>query len=137
MFVGDLKILLDENVPVSIKEGLRRKGYDDVITIGESYSGISDDEVIELATKEGRLLITQDNDFKKLKSKNRFGVLQFSSNIDDVSEAIDFGIKKALSLKNSVDGMFIRMSNKNCYLEYPKKKYNSTDFLKKSFELKK
>ena len=135
MDIWNIKILLDENVPVSIKQELIEMGYQDVITIGDVCKGISDEEVIELAKQQGRLLITQDSDFKKLKSMNEHGILQFSSNIMESTKAINLGIEKALQLKNSPKRMFIRVSNKECYCEYPKNKYKDEGKITKKFPL--
>ena len=56
------KLLADENIPRSVIVKLRSKGYD-VLSIWESSPGISDGEVVQLAVKTGRAIITFDKDF--------------------------------------------------------------------------
>ncbi|MBI2672234.1 DUF5615 family PIN-like protein [Candidatus Woesearchaeota archaeon] len=59
-----MKFLIDENVASSITKGLRKDGYD-VKDIKElKMFGISDKEVLELANKEKRIVITYDSDFE-------------------------------------------------------------------------
>lgn len=60
-----LRLLADENVAAPLVRALRDAGMD-VIYIAESASGITDDEVLEMARHEGRLLLTEDKDFGEL-----------------------------------------------------------------------
>ena len=55
-------ILADENLHRYIIDALRQAEMS-VISVRESASGISDEEVIQLATKNGWIIITQDKDF--------------------------------------------------------------------------
>ena len=59
-----MKLLLDENVPNRIKEGLTVLGFKDIVHINDIAKGIPDNEVFELAKKEERIIITGDDDFK-------------------------------------------------------------------------
>lgn len=54
-----IKFLLDENVPIKIRSFLETKGYSVVLT----PKGIKNGQVIALANKEKRTLITHDTDF--------------------------------------------------------------------------
>lgn len=56
------KLLLDENIGVIVAESLRREGYDSVSII-ETHPGVPDQEVLGLARKERRILVTLDKDF--------------------------------------------------------------------------
>jgi predicted nuclease of predicted toxin-antitoxin system len=58
-------ILIDENVPKSVYTELKRRGYDvkHVIFIKR---GLKDREIIDLANREGRIIITLDEDFVHL-----------------------------------------------------------------------
>ena len=57
--------LANENFPAPSVAVLRASGHD-VLFIAESYSGIDDTEVLALARKEGRWLVTFDRDYGEL-----------------------------------------------------------------------
>jgi predicted nuclease of predicted toxin-antitoxin system len=56
------KLLADENFPMASVDLLRSKQFD-VVSILRSYPGISDVEVVRLANREQRLILTFDRDF--------------------------------------------------------------------------
>ena len=59
-----MRFLIDENVALSITKSLRKAGYD-VKDIKElKLFNISDKEVLDLANKEKRIIITYDSDFE-------------------------------------------------------------------------
>jgi predicted nuclease of predicted toxin-antitoxin system len=60
-----VKVLADENVDFPIIKELRNKGID-VDSISEKNGGIADEEVLEIANKSGRILITADKDYGEL-----------------------------------------------------------------------
>ncbi len=61
-----VKFYTDEHVPKAVIDGLRRRGAD-VLTVPEaSTMGASDEEHLPLASREGRVLFTQDDDFLRL-----------------------------------------------------------------------
>ncbi|MFK7925783.1 MAG: DUF5615 family PIN-like protein [Bacteroidia bacterium] len=60
-----MKFVADEGVDAPIVKHLRQNNHD-VFYIAESERGISDDEVLEIANKESRVLITRDKDFGEL-----------------------------------------------------------------------
>lgn len=57
-----IKILADENVDNRIVKELRNNLYQ-VISVLESYRGISDKNVLQLAKDNQALILTQDRDF--------------------------------------------------------------------------
>ncbi len=58
-----MKFCLDEHIPKGVVEGLRRRGVD-VLTVQEAdRSGDSDEKQLAFATREGRVLVTFDDDF--------------------------------------------------------------------------
>jgi predicted nuclease of predicted toxin-antitoxin system len=57
--------LADECVAASLVETLRSSGHD-VVYIAETAAGFSDADVIALAAREARLLLTEDKDFGDL-----------------------------------------------------------------------
>ena len=58
-------ILIDENVPKSVYIELKKRGYD-VKHIIFIKRGLKDKEIIDLANREGRIIITLDEDFVHL-----------------------------------------------------------------------
>jgi len=63
--LSKLRLLADENIPRTVIIALREKGYD-VASVWELRSGMSDEEVVELAIKESRIIITFDKDFGRI-----------------------------------------------------------------------
>ena len=59
------RLLADENIAASLVRALREDGID-VSYVAELASGITDDEVLDLAKAEARLLLTEDKDFGEL-----------------------------------------------------------------------
>lgn len=60
-----MNLLCDEGVERQIVEALRASGHQ-VTYVAEMAPGVSDDDVLELATEEDALLITSDKDFGEL-----------------------------------------------------------------------
>jgi predicted nuclease of predicted toxin-antitoxin system len=61
-----VKFYLDEHIPKGVVEGLRRHGVD-VLTVQEAgRSGESDEKQLAFAAREGRVLVTFDDDFLRL-----------------------------------------------------------------------
>ena len=61
-----IKFLTDENISPQVISALRTKGYNVKDIKEEKIFGISDEEVIELARKEERVILTCDKDFANL-----------------------------------------------------------------------
>ena len=60
-----MKFLANENFPGPSVTYLREKGFD-VESISEKYSGISDEEVVEIAIRERRIILTFDSDYGEI-----------------------------------------------------------------------
>src|SRR3979490_1144575 len=60
-----MRFLADENVSRLIIERLRAGGFD-VISVGETRSGTTDNDVLETADAESSILIIEDRDFGEL-----------------------------------------------------------------------
>ncbi len=60
-----MNLLADESIDKQIVDALREKGYV-VGYVAEMDPGISDDVVLDLAKREGVLLLTADKDFGEL-----------------------------------------------------------------------
>jgi predicted nuclease of predicted toxin-antitoxin system len=68
-----MRFVADENVSRRVVERLRACGHD-VTSIAGTLSGIPDTEVLKVAEAEGRILITEDQDFGELVLRQRLGV---------------------------------------------------------------
>lgn len=60
-----MKILANENVPISSVKILDAAGLN-IIAVGTDFPGILDEEVIEIAKKENRTIVTFDRDYGEL-----------------------------------------------------------------------
>ncbi len=60
-----MRLLANENFPLTSIKILKEAGYD-IIAVGQDFAGILDSEVIELATKEQRTILTFDRDYGEL-----------------------------------------------------------------------
>ncbi len=60
-----MRFLADESCDFDVVRALRRAGFD-VFSISESIPRAEDSEVIELALREKRILLTEDKDFGRL-----------------------------------------------------------------------
>jgi predicted nuclease of predicted toxin-antitoxin system len=60
-----MRLLANENIPLSAVEALRACGHD-VLWIREKAPGSTDIEVMALAHREARILVTFDKDFGEL-----------------------------------------------------------------------
>lgn len=82
-----MRFLVDENIGNSIVAYLRSEGHD-TVWIKEMGIGMDDLDILKLALKEKRVLVTYDQDFGELvfrrKEKHR-GVLLLRLSIDIVS----------------------------------------------------
>lgn len=59
------RLLLDENIGVLVARSLEQGGFD-VISVAEVIPGASDNQVIEYARNERRIVVTFDKDFGSL-----------------------------------------------------------------------
>ena len=60
-----MKFLANENFPLDSTDYLKSKGID-IKAVGVHFPGISDKEVIDLAEKEQRTILTFDRDYGEL-----------------------------------------------------------------------
>jgi len=60
-----MRFLADESCDHAVVRALRSKGFN-VVAVSEVIPGAEDQQVIELARKEGRILLTEDKDFGRL-----------------------------------------------------------------------
>lgn len=97
--------LLDENVPISIKDVIRELGFD-VLTLHDfDMLGIRNGEVAKLALKEKAIIITLDSDFlelnKNLQKKSRIIYIKIHPrDPKKIRELLYDGLKKYTSKLN-------------------------------------
>jgi len=60
-----LKLLIDESVDAQVAERLEIDGHE-VICVWDLAPGVSDEEILSMAAREGACLITADKDFGEL-----------------------------------------------------------------------
>lgn len=65
-----MKFMVDECVGPTVAKWLRQRGYD-VVSIYDDFAGITDDEVLQKALLEDRILITSDKDFGEMVFKKQ------------------------------------------------------------------
>jgi predicted nuclease of predicted toxin-antitoxin system len=71
--VNAIKLLADENIAAPMVAALRDAGHD-VLYIVEHAPGVADDEVLDLAREESRVILTEDKDFGDLVVRLKKGV---------------------------------------------------------------
>jgi len=75
-----MKFLADENFPIKSVELLRKSGFD-IRSIGVDDQGVTDKDVVKLAIREKRTILTFDRDYGELVFKYGYkpkkGVIYF------------------------------------------------------------
>jgi predicted nuclease of predicted toxin-antitoxin system len=66
-----MKLLANENIPLSSSQYLAEKGYD-IVHIGIIDPSITDEEVMKLAIEQKRVIITFDRDYSILVFKDGY-----------------------------------------------------------------
>lgn len=100
-----IKFLADENIPIKAVKYLKQKGFN-IISVSEIKPGLSDKEVIKLANKQNRIIITFDLDFGKLIFKEKLKVkgvilLRFTpKSPQQVAEKIEHLLQAEIPLEN-------------------------------------
>jgi predicted nuclease of predicted toxin-antitoxin system len=70
-----MKILVDENIPLTTVRALRAQGHDVLDIRGTADEGIPDYALWEMAQREERLLITTDKGFVRHREQPHHGIL--------------------------------------------------------------
>lgn len=70
--------LADENIPLYTVKQLRKEGCK-IISVTEEFTGLSDEKILELSSRNKWVIITFDKDFGELiykqKSNKPFGII--------------------------------------------------------------
>ena len=100
--------LINENIPAAVVSSLRGQGHD-VTWIRTTAPGLSDIEVLEIAQKENRILITFDKDFGELAFRfgmpAQCGIVLFRISMPS-SRYIARVVRNALESRNDWTGHF-------------------------------
>jgi predicted nuclease of predicted toxin-antitoxin system len=97
-----MKFLLDENLGIKIPQFLRSLKFD-VLSILELSPGMTDQEVLKLANKDNRILITLDKDFGELVFKEGLlhsGVILLRLNNNSIDNKKKIILKALNTTKN-------------------------------------
>ncbi|HLC71319.1 MAG TPA: DUF5615 family PIN-like protein [Candidatus Nanoarchaeia archaeon] len=70
-----MRFIADENIPSSLVEAVRRKGYSIEDVKEEGLIGAKDTLVMEISKKEKRIIITFDKDFATYPREKHSGVI--------------------------------------------------------------
>jgi predicted nuclease of predicted toxin-antitoxin system len=103
-----MDILADENLPRVVVEALRAAGHD-VVWVREQFPGATDNDVMNYAQIQGRVLMTFDKDFGNLAfrsvERDLPGVILFRTAMHAPNEAAALACS-ALSSRNDWVGHF-------------------------------
>lgn len=66
-----IPLLLDEGLPRGAAQALRERGWDAVHVWDLGMQGASDEDLLERAAREGRVVVTLDSDFPRLLALER------------------------------------------------------------------
>ncbi len=75
--MAEIRLLLDENMPLSLARQLRSRGIDAVAVEERGEKGLSDERVISLARETGRAIVTLDKHFTDIE-RDHTGVMYFT-----------------------------------------------------------
>ena len=107
-------MLANENFPLTSIKILEGAGFD-IISIGRDFSGILDSEVVELAIKDKRTILTFDRDYGELIFKKGFepdaGVIYFRWSNFQPNEPGEYLKKLLKSEKIQFEGRLTVISN--------------------------
>lgn len=129
-----MKLLLDENIPVSIKKTLLANGYN-VEHANQNLKGKKDREVFEYAVKNKQCIITYDIDFKEMKKEPHYGIIK----IDQITDNYQQKLLKILEecKQEGLQDVYIYLGRTKLYKEvkkYTKKKHKFKQFHRISLE---
>ena len=116
-----MKFLADENIPTETVELLKKQGFD-VVCVADFASGSSDSNVLDMAYKERRIVITFDKDFGQLvfKEKRKTCGLILLRFVPKSPEQIARRIKQVLAAKISIENSVVIVKKDSLRVRSPK-----------------
>jgi predicted nuclease of predicted toxin-antitoxin system len=86
-----LAFLLDQHVRIEIAQGLRRRGIDVITALEDGSARFDDAALLERATIQNRILVTQDQDFLRITSHWQATGRPFAGVIFAIRQDVDIG----------------------------------------------
>ena len=102
-----IKLLADENIPKRTVQTLKQRDID-ISSVLDSSPGLSDRAVIELASRENRVIVTFDKDFGELIFKERLKVkglilLRLApTSPEHIAERIEYILAQKIPIANKI-----------------------------------
>lgn len=123
-----MKLLLDENIPISLKKLLKESGYD-VEHINDNKKGMKDKEVFKYAVDNKQCIITYDIDYKELRKQPHYGIIK----IEQIAEHHQQILLKIIEKYKNEDlkDIYIYIGKSKVYKEI--KKYTKKTHIFKQF----
>ncbi|MGD9635119.1 MAG: DUF5615 family PIN-like protein [Pirellulales bacterium] len=85
-----MRFHLDEHVAHAVAAGLRRRGIDVTTTVDAGLLSRPDEEHLEFARRERRVIVTQDSDFLHFAANamNHFGVVYYPHDKRSIGDVV-------------------------------------------------
>lgn len=103
-----MRLLVDQNVPRDVVDGLRKDGHD-VTWAQASFPGADDDVLLERAQRENRVVITFDTDFGTLAFQRDLpassGIILFRLTLAS-AQAVTEAVREAIRSRDDWEGHF-------------------------------
>lgn len=107
-----MKFLVDESLGLSVSRELRKRGFD-VVSVMEFMKGAKDEEVVEKAINEHRIILTNDKDFGLLAISYRPpSILLLRLNDQRINQKIAATLKIIENYENRLEGNIIVVTEK-------------------------
>lgn len=119
-----MKIFIDENIPLSTVNELKRIGHDVLDIRGTELEGSTDDEIWQLAQSQKRLLITTDVGFISKQYEKHHGIIIVRLKKPNKFK-IHRKIIKAISLFNESEWYGVTVIMRDTFYSIRKSKINN------------
>lgn len=86
-----IRFHLDESMPNAVADGLRRRGLDVTTSSDAGLLSASDEDQLDFGRREGRAVITRDQDFLRLNAQalDHAGIIYWTERQRTVGQLID------------------------------------------------
>jgi predicted nuclease of predicted toxin-antitoxin system len=107
-----MKFLLDDNVPLSVKEWLKKRGIDAIKSIEVGLKGVDDETIYRYAIENDFKIITLDLDFGYLFLKFQKGTVIVLRPRRAIPSEIVKLLERTFDIIKDKDGLIVVKSNK-------------------------
>lgn len=110
--MGKITLLLDENIGIRVADALQENGYD-IVSIIRQNPGITDQEVLDRAIIENRIIVTLDKDFGRLVyqySQKHTGVISLRLNDESPQNVVKVLMRVLNQYGSELGGKFTTVS---------------------------